>query len=127
MNIARSVLTSLQSLSLKIVCADLERRRCMLQMFSNITVALVVAVAFQMAAWAGGNAPINRLSSPGAAIAFQENVPIDKLPSQVTAAIKNKFPGSELLFAERDFENGTLIFEVKVRSKGQIYEFYVTP
>lgn len=99
----------------------------MLQMLSNITVALVVAVAFQMAAWAGGNAPINRLSSPGAAVALQDNVPIDRLPSQVTAAIKNKFPGSELLLAEKDIENGKLIYEVKVRSKGQIYELYVTP
>jgi hypothetical protein len=99
----------------------------MLQMISHITVALVVAVAFQMAAWAGGNAPINRLPRTVAAVAFQENVPIDKLPSQVTAAIKNKFPGSELLLAEKDIENGKVIFEVKIRSKGEIFDLDVTP
>jgi hypothetical protein len=99
----------------------------MLQIFSRITLALAVAVAFQMAAWAGRNAPINWLPRTIAAVAFQENVPIDKLPSQVTAAIKNKFPGSELLLAEKDVENGKVIFEVKVRSKGQIYDLDITP
>jgi len=99
----------------------------MLQMFSRIALALVVAVAFQMTAWAGKNAPINRLPRPGAAATFQENVPINRLPSPVTAAIKNRFPKSELLSAEKDLENGKVIYEVKVRSEGQNYDIDVTP
>jgi hypothetical protein len=99
----------------------------MLQMFSRIAIALVVAGAFQMTAWAGGNAPINRLPRPGAAVAFQENVPINRLPGPVTTAIKNKFPKSELLSAEIDRENGMVKYEVKVRSEGQNYEIYVSP
>ena len=99
----------------------------MLQMFSRIALALVVAVAFQMTAWAGKNAPINLLTRPGAPATFQENVPINRLPSPVTAAIKNRFPKSELLSAEIDRENGKVKYEVKVRSEGQRYDVDVTP
>jgi hypothetical protein len=99
----------------------------MLQMFSRIALAMAVTVAFQMTAWAGENTPINRLSRPGAAVAFQENVPINRLPGPVTAAIKNRFPKSELLWAEKDLENGRVIYEVKVRSDGQNYDVDVTP
>jgi len=99
----------------------------MLQMFSRIAMALVVAVAFQMTARAGENASINRFTRPVAAVAFQENVPINKLPSPVTAAIKNRFPKSELLSAEKDFENGRVKYEVKVRSDGKNYDVDVTP
>jgi len=99
----------------------------MLRMFSRIAMGLVVAGAFQMTAWAGENATINGLSRSGAAVAFQENVPINRLPSPVTAAIKNRFPKSELLRAEKDLENGKVIYEVKVRSDGQNYDIDVTP
>jgi len=96
-------------------------------MFSRIALALVVAVAFQMTAWAGKNATINWLPRPGATATFQENVPINRLPSPVTTAIKNRFPKSELLSAEIDRENGKVIYEVKVRNEGQIYDLDVTP
>jgi hypothetical protein len=96
-------------------------------MFSRIALALVVAVASQAPAWAGKSAPINRLSRAVAAIAFQENVPVNRLPSPVTAAIKNRFPKSELLSAEIDRENGKVKYELKVRSEGQNYDVDVTP
>ncbi|HEV2667738.1 MAG TPA: hypothetical protein VG324_22675 [Blastocatellia bacterium] len=99
----------------------------MLQVFSRIAMALVVAGAFQMTSWAGENATINRLSRSGAAVAFQENVPINRLPGPVTAAIKNRFPKSELLWAEKDLDNGRVIYEVKVRNEGQVYDVDVTP
>jgi hypothetical protein len=99
----------------------------MLQIFSRIALAMVVAVAFQITTRAGKNAPIHRLSKPDAAVAFQENVPINRLPSPVTAAIKNRFPKSELLSAEIDRENGKVKYEVKVRSEGQKYDIDVTP
>jgi hypothetical protein len=99
----------------------------MSQMFLRIALASVVAVAFQMTAWAGGNVSINRLPSPGAPVAFQENVPINRLPSPVTAAIKNKLPGSEILRAEMDSENGRVKYELKVKSKDQIYDVDIAP
>jgi hypothetical protein len=99
----------------------------MLQMFSRIALALAVAVAVQMTAWAGKNAPINRIPRPVTAADFQDNVPIKQLPSPVTAAIKNRFPKGELLLAERDVDNGRVIYEVKVRSNGQIFDLDITP
>jgi hypothetical protein len=99
----------------------------MLQMFSRIALALVVAIAFQMTARAGENASINRFTRPVAAVTFQENVPINRLPSPVTTAIKNRFPKSERLSAEKDTENGMVKYEVKVRSDGQNYDIDVTP
>ena len=99
----------------------------MLQMFSQIALALVVAVAFHLTAWSGKNAPINRLLRPGVAVAFQEKVPINQLPSPVTAAIKNRFPRSELLSAEKELEKGKIKYELKVRNNGQIYDVDVDP
>lgn len=99
----------------------------MLRMLSRIALALVVATGLQMTAWAVKNAPINRFTGPVAAVALQENVPINRLPSPVTAAIKNRFPKSELLSAEKDLENGKVKYEVKVRSDGQNYDIDVTP
>jgi uncharacterized membrane protein YkoI len=96
-------------------------------MFSRIALALVVAGAFQMTALAGKNAPINRLPSAVTAADFQEDVPVKQLPSAVTAAIKNRFPKAELLMAERDVDNGRVVYEVIVRSNGQIFDVDVTP
>jgi hypothetical protein len=116
-----------QSLFPKVIYFGLERRKIMLQMFSRIALALVVAVTFHMTAWSGKNASINRLPRPGAAVAFQENVPINQLPSPVTAAIKNRFPKSELLSAEKDLEKGKVKYELKVRNNGKIYDVDVDP
>jgi hypothetical protein len=80
-----------------------------------------------MTSWGGGNVSINRLPSPVIAVAFQENAPINRLPGPVTAAVKNKLPGSEILRAEMDSENGKVNYELKVKSKGQIYDVDVTP
>ncbi len=99
----------------------------MSQMFLRIALTPLVAVAFLMTAWAGGNVSINRLPSPVTAVAFQENVSINRLPSRVTAAIKNRFPGSEILRAEMDSDHGMVKYELKVKSKGQIYDVDVTP
>jgi hypothetical protein len=96
-------------------------------MFSRIALALVVAGAFQMTAWAGKNAPINRLPRPVTAADFQDDVPVKQLPSAVTAAIKNRFPKAELLMAERDVDDGRVVYEVIVRSNGQIFDVDVTP
>jgi len=96
-------------------------------MFLRIALIPLVAVAFQVTAWAGGNVSINRLPSPGAAVAFQEDVPINRLPSPVTAAIKNRFPGGEILRAEMDSDHGKVKYELKVKSKGQLYDVDVAP
>ena len=99
----------------------------MLQMFPRIALALIVAFALLMTAWAGENATINRLPIAGAAISFQKDVPINHLPSAVTSAIKNRFPRSQMLRAEKDLDNGRIKYEVKIRSNGQNFDVDVTP
>ena len=99
----------------------------MSRIFLRIALVPLVAVAFQMTSWAGGNVSINRLPSSGAAGAFQEDVPINRLPGPVTAAIKNRLPGSEILRAEKDSDHGRVKYELKVKSKGQIYDVDVAP
>jgi hypothetical protein len=100
----------------------------MLQMFSRIVLIIVGAVAFQMTAWAGENATINRPPRLGAAVKFQENVPINQLPKPVADAIKNRFPKSQMLEAEKDMEKGKVAkYEVKVRNEGKSYDIDVTP
>jgi len=95
-------------------------------MFSRIALALVVAGAFQMNAWAEENTPINRLPALGVADVLQETVPINQLPGPVSAAIKNRFPKSQILRAEKELDNGIVKYELKVRSNGQVYDIDVT-
>ncbi|HKQ76755.1 MAG TPA: hypothetical protein VJ810_23875 [Blastocatellia bacterium] len=99
----------------------------MLRVFSRIALALFVAGAFQMTAWAGENAPINRLPRTGVAGSLQETVPINQLPGPVSAAIKDRFPKGQILRAEKDSDNGMVKYEVKVRSNGHVYDIDVTP
>jgi hypothetical protein len=96
-------------------------------MFSRIALALFVAGAFQMTVWAGENAPINRLPGLFVADALQETVSINQLPGPVSAAIKNRFPKSQILWAKKDLDDGMVKYEVKVRSNGQVYDIDVTP
>ena len=61
---------------------------------------------------------------PGWAAA-DEKVPVDKLPQAVRAAIEQRFPGAELLKAERDVHRGQIEYEVKLRHEGRRYEVEV--
>jgi acyl CoA:acetate/3-ketoacid CoA transferase alpha subunit len=54
--------------------------------------------------------------------AQEEKVALDKLPAKVTAAVKAKLPGAELVSAEKEDENGTTIYEVAIKLKGDTIE-----
>jgi hypothetical protein len=51
-----------------------------------------------------------------------EAVPVDQLDAKVVEAIKGKFPGAEMISAEREDEDGKTKHEVKIRHQGQIWE-----
>lgn len=55
-----------------------------------------------------------------------DDIAVDKLPKEVRAAIDERFPGAELLSAERDKDDGKVEYEVELRHKGQRYEVDVT-
>lgn len=55
-----------------------------------------------------------------------DDIAIDKLPQAVRAAIDKRFPGAELLNAERDRDDGRIEYEVELRHDGKRYEVDVT-
>jgi uncharacterized membrane protein YkoI len=62
-----------------------------------------------------------------AAWAEEEDIPLDKLPKPVTAAVKAKFPDAELKSAAREEADGKTIYEVTLKSKGHVYDVSLTP
>ena len=56
-----------------------------------------------------------------------ENILIDQLPPAVVDAIKKQFPAALLREAERNEEQGQLIYEVDISADGGKQEVEVTP
>jgi uncharacterized membrane protein YkoI len=54
--------------------------------------------------------------------ADEEKIPLDKLPKAVVDAVKAKFPGAELVSAEKEKENGEIVYEVAIKYKDQKIE-----
>jgi uncharacterized membrane protein YkoI len=46
----------------------------------------------------------------------------DKLPEKVMAAIKARLPGAEITSAEKEMENGKVVFDIELKHKGRKYE-----
>lgn len=51
-----------------------------------------------------------------------DDIRIEELPQAVRAAIEQRFPGAELLRAERDRDDGRIEYEVDIRHDGKRYE-----
>jgi uncharacterized membrane protein YkoI len=60
-----------------------------------------------------------------AARADEEDVPLGKLPANVKAAIKAKFPDAVLVKASKETDKGVLLYEVGINNKGQTIEVTV--
>lgn len=58
---------------------------------------------------------------------WADDIAVTELPKEVIAAIEARLPGSTLISAEKEHEDGKLVYEVKVRSKDARHEFEVTP
>ena len=54
-------------------------------------------------------------------------IPVKELPEKVVNAINKRFPGAELLSAEKDTEDGKLYYEVQIRDKKGHWEVEVSP
>jgi len=57
----------------------------------------------------------------------EEKVPLDKLPKAVVDAVKAKFAGADLVSAEKEKEDGKIVYEVNIKFKGSTIEVTVTP
>ena len=61
------------------------------------------------------------------ATAADEEVPLEKLPKKVVAAVKAKFAGAELVSATKDSEEGKTYYEVAIKHKKEELEITLTP
>jgi uncharacterized membrane protein YkoI len=57
----------------------------------------------------------------------EEKVPVDKLPKAVTDAIKDKYPGAELVSATKDTDDGVVTYDVTIKHKKQERDVTLTP
>jgi uncharacterized membrane protein YkoI len=51
-----------------------------------------------------------------------EKVSPDKLPKAVMNAIKERFPDAEITSAEKEMEDGKVVYDIELKSKGKKYE-----
>src|SRR5712691_4683173 len=51
-----------------------------------------------------------------------EKIAPDKLPQKVMDAIKTRFPGGEITSAEKEIEDGKVVFDIELKHKGRKYE-----
>ena len=59
--------------------------------------------------------------------ADEEKVPLDKLPKEVTEAIKKKFPKAELVKASKEDMDGKPVYEVNIKAEDTTMDVIVTP
>jgi hypothetical protein len=51
-----------------------------------------------------------------------EKLALDKIPKKVMDAIKNRFPNAEITSAEKETENGKVVYDIELKHKGRKYE-----
>ena len=73
-------------------------------------VVSVVAVLVSIAAlaWADDKKP--------------EKLALDKIPKKVMDAIKNRFPKAEITSAEKETEDGKVVYDIELKHEGRKYE-----
>jgi hypothetical protein len=63
----------------------------------------------------------------GGVRADEEKVPLEKVPRAVLAAVKKRFPKSELVEAARETEGGKTVYEITIKAGGAKIDLTVTP
>jgi hypothetical protein len=51
-----------------------------------------------------------------------EKVAADKLPEKIKAAIKERLPGAEVTSAEKENEDGKVVYDIELKHEGRKYE-----
>jgi len=57
----------------------------------------------------------------------EEKVPLGKVPKAVIDAVKAKFKGAELVSAQKEKEDGKLVYEINLKHRNHTIEVTVTP
>lgn len=56
-----------------------------------------------------------------------DKIPLEQVPPPVFDSVVARFPDVQFLSAEREKDDGRLVFELKIRSSGKKLEVKVTP
>ena len=75
----------------------------------------------------GAVAVLTLLAVSAAVRAEDEKVPLDKLPKEVTEAVKKKFPKAELVKASKEDMEGKPVYEVNIKAEDTTMDVIVTP
>jgi len=59
--------------------------------------------------------------------AQEEVVPLDKLPKAIVESVKKRFPGLEMVKAEKETEKGKTVYEVSLKNKERNIDVTLTP
>jgi uncharacterized membrane protein YkoI len=59
--------------------------------------------------------------------AQEKKIPLSEVPEKVMTAVKDKFPGAEITGAEKETEEGKVIYEINLKHKGQKIDAEFTP
>src|SRR6516165_5290878 len=51
-----------------------------------------------------------------------EKLKLDKIPKKVMEAIKNRFPNAEITSAEKETEDGKVVYDIELKHDGRKYE-----
>jgi hypothetical protein len=51
-----------------------------------------------------------------------EKIPADKIPKAVMDTIKARLPGAEIISAEKETEDGKVVYDIELKHKGRKYE-----
>ena len=81
----------------------------------------------QLLAYAVTGLVLAALTAAARADEKEEKIPLDKLPKAVRKAVKARFPEAKLLGAEKENENGKILYEVALKDKGHKLEATFTP
>jgi uncharacterized membrane protein YkoI len=54
--------------------------------------------------------------------AAEKKISLDKVPKEVMAAVKARFPGAEVTSAEQETEDGQVVYDIELKQKGRHYE-----
>jgi hypothetical protein len=72
--------------------------------------------------WLSGIAVAGLVLLPSIARADEKKIEADKLPRKVKVAIKERFPGCEITSAEKETEDGKVVYDIELKHKGRKYE-----
>jgi uncharacterized membrane protein YkoI len=54
--------------------------------------------------------------------AEEEKIPLDKVPAVIMASVNERFPSAKLTSAEKENENGKVVFDIELKHDGRKYE-----